>query len=1096
MRRHMTLTPMFGVPLLALIALLAVFITACGSQTRAETRIKKAQGLAAELESYNAATHASGEFEQVRSLLSSAQSAANGGDFNGALDSAVQAVNQATALLPRVQEMEATAQVQAMEADIRVAQLNGLDNTDPNRWNKIQELQGKVNELRGKEDFKGVVETAKTARGEVDNGIASLRNRADVARIEAQKEIDRLRSEGGPLWDPSSVSSAASQMTAAAQIFENDRNYGLAETRFREVAKIAQEGIRNTFRARSDKAIDDVTKNLAVSREENGEKLAAADFERTTQLLNSMTENRNKELYEAVLEIANDARPRSEKLVEDTKRAASDVRIDEMATIIDGLTADGAREYLAARVGSLDSLLATARETRRADTVAAFDSVKDLYLKAMAETERLDASFRSLGTDAITAAANQLDASQAVYNEVPSIFERRTNVPAELKSVEEAREGKRAELGKVLEAARAAVEAAKGDIEAKRYRRAIVTAEEQETRGKAVLNETYALIANNGLIELSMLVSQADRDGAALYAPDELARSRQSVEDIRKAIAEAQFEKAIQMAGSARADIALIQQRLAGKAREDLDAARGIFDAVRGLGAPSAPAAPSAPSAPATSGTDDSDLVAAAAVGASSPKMAEADNLIRQAEEALDAGNLKGALEKSAAAVRLAREAQIEAEKASAEAVLSQVDATLAKARAAGAETWAGELVDDAQRMAQAADSLYRSQDFRGADQVARMAAERASQALTAKVDAADVAVSDAQALGAWGVNDKKLSIAVVDAREARAALDAGSYEASNRKADSARARAESLIRDTKRENYNATRARLIENLEVGRRQGLNTFQVEEALAARTRLAELDNAYSAEGYEKVMIELAETEGRLRSALDTTGTFVQSVLDQQNARLTAQIDRGAEDYAPEVVRNARYDLMHAGIKFDDGAVGTARVHLDRAIASIDELERRAHYEDYAVEAMQLIERYGRAQRAFENVLSLSPATVKNLAFGTLARSSNVAIPGTVNAVGFRAELDKIYSEAIRLTPPENMRFYHDALIHSLNDGRVAAIAFERFLILNETSVTQGEKVIDEAYSRLNRSNDRLADLNEQLLRNRMDFRLTTAEANRL
>ena len=344
---------------MGLLVLIAVFLTACGMQTRAEVRINKATTLATELEGFNAGTHASADFEQIRTLISQANTALTGGDARAAFDSARQAVDQAEALLPRVQEMEATAQMQAMDADIRVAQLNGLENTDPARWTRIQELQGKVNEQRGKSDFKTAIETSRTVRGEVDAGIASLRNRADVARIEGQKEIDRLRSEGGPLWDPASVSSADSQMKAAADIFEKDRNYGLAETRFREVAKIAQEGIRNTFRARSDKAIEDVTKNLGVSKDEGGEKLAAAEYETTSKLLTSMQTNRSKELYEAVLETANDARPRSEKLVEDTKRAASDLRLAEMGTIIDSLTADGAREYLSARVGSLDSLLAT-----------------------------------------------------------------------------------------------------------------------------------------------------------------------------------------------------------------------------------------------------------------------------------------------------------------------------------------------------------------------------------------------------------------------------------------------------------------------------------------------------------------------------------------------------------------------------------------------------------------------------------------------------------------------------------------------------------------------------------------------------------------
>src|SRR5690606_864359 len=129
-----------------------------------------------------------------------------------------------------------------------------------------------------------------------------------------------------------------------------------------------------------------------------------------------------------------------------------------------------------------------------------------------------------------------------------------------------------------------------------------------------------------------------------------------------------------------------------------------------------------------------------------------------------------------------------------------------------------------------------------------------------------------------------------------------------------------------------------------------------------------------------------------------------------------------------------------IDYDAGKFPQARRQLDKAYAEINQIEIALALESYGDQVTDLFRRVADAQQKFQYQLSLSPQMVKNLAFGTHARSSSISIPGPLSARTYRDEIDRIYSEFVGLQPPSNFDHIHSQVHQVFDDLRVSAIAF--------------------------------------------------------
>jgi hypothetical protein len=634
-----------------------------------------------------------------------------------------------------------------------------------------------------------------------------------------------------------------------------------------------------------------------------------------------------------------------------------------------------------------------------------------------------------------------------------------------MRTFEQRKEARRVQLGQEIQKAREALVVAGNRMAEQKYRGAILLSEDQARVADNLLGEIYRLVASNGVIELSSLISRYERDGARLYAPEELSRSVSDLARVKDAINRGEFLFATELAAAARANIELMAQRISGRAVEDIRSARAALR----------------------------EATSERTQRYNAEALSQVAVLIEDAEVALREDALKLAVEKANEATKLANDAADQAAKAAAEDAVDSAVAQIERSERAGATLYAGRDMESAKKLIDSAESLLGIGDYAQAEASALSSNERATQAFYGKVNAAEAAIADAKAVGGWDYDNGNLSRASADVRLARRALEAGEFDRSAELADSSRARAASVAEASKKNNYRQAVRRIQRNLEEGRQQGINYFQVGDSIEVRERLSQIQNEWSVDNYDYIIAELMKLEGDLRGTLERTDDVVELVARQQSARLERFVEAGAIDYAGNLVGDARQSLKVALLDYKDGYYKSAHSQLDRAIRNINEIEARANRESYTESVRGLFEDFITAQDRFRNVLSLGPTEMKALASGSNARGKMLSIAGPYTANSFRAEIERLYSKALLIKAPAGMERVHESVVGAFNDARLAALMFEKFVILNEVTTAEGERLIDTSYATINRANAAVQDLQRDFFSTEVGFRLVQADS---
>lgn len=1048
----------------ALLTVLALALTACKG-TRAKNTLNDVSEMIAELENLNASKHAPDKMQDLRVKVDQANSRlAN--EPGEAFNLAQEAENTANQLLTEVRAAESRDLWNQAEADIQVAETNALNRVDPERYQRILQLRQEATQARTENDYPQVIQLCREISQEVETGISPLRNDAETDLLTAQKKLQDLKSIGGAQYAPEYVIDVQDTINRAITKKEEDRDYVLAANLFRDAQRQAEEGIETVWQAKGKEAIDEIEEIIAEALEEDAREHTPETLEDIYTLLENVISDYDQGLYEKTLKATDDLKPRAIRLRVETKRRAAEARIRQMKNDIDTLVDGGAREYLPGRVEELDTLLASARETDQQDTEEAFDQVKDLYLEFVDEVALIDRQFSALSQDAIRLAQNQLATTKQVYSQVTEIFnESEGAIPPGMKPFEDSKAVRRVQIGEEIASAQRELQEATRRIEDRQYRQAILIAKDQSDVANNLLGELYYTVANNAVIELSNLISRYVRDGAGIYAADELARSVEDLEAVKESINQNEYLKAVEIAGAARANIELMARRISGRAVDDIRAARQAL----------------------------ADVSSEKVRRYRAEMLEEVRALIEEAERELQAGRLKLAVETANRATQTANTAQQESNRLSAGDAIQEAVTKLERSQNAGANLYAGREMESARKLFDSAKSLFSGADYEKAEELARSASERADQAFYKKIDEGEAAIADAKAVGGWEYDNSTLSKASADVRNARQALESGQFDLSSELAERAQSRAQSVASATKRHNYTQAVQRIRGNLEEGRQQGINYFQVQDSIGIRQRLAELENEWTLDRYDYVMSELMKLEGRLRQTLQSTGEVVTVVAEQQEERLNGLVGEGAADYAADLIQRAQDNLKYALIDYRKGQYKSAHSALDQAITDINEIQRRHDQEAYVDEVQDVLQGYSEAQHQFRNVLSLDPAELKALASGRNMRGNTVAIAGQATPGDFREDVERLYSTVLRITPPEGLEKIHESLIQAFNEGRIAAIHFERLIILNEASSEEVDRLINTAYSKINSSNKMIGELQRKFFADEVRMRLVSAEA---
>ncbi|MEQ8822690.1 MAG: hypothetical protein RLY93_20830 [Sumerlaeia bacterium] len=1048
--------------LIALVISTGIGLSGCQG-VRANNAIKRTQTLLEEMASLDGEEHAPDQITQIRELVNNATQQLSADNAGQALQQAQQAKDLAERTLIEVEAAEARDLWEESQREIEVADINQLNRLDTNLYQQIILLQEEGREARNNNEYATMINVSREIIDKVTTGLADVKASAEKAQDEAQAQLQRLRTEGGQEYTPETVISVTDSLERGTQTLEEKRDYILAENIFNDAASDATQGIENVRRLKASEEIERIENLLAVASQEGAREFLPNEFESVVKTLESLLANFADNRYNSVMVGARELRPRVEALVIDTKRAAADSRIETIRRDISDLVEGGAREYLPEQLAELEEYLVAAQEVRRRDTEEAFDEIKEIAREAADEADKINRAFDDLAAEAIRLANNRLDTVQEVYRQVPQIFEPIEGIEG-MSSFDQAKEARTVQLGEEIEQSRQNLRVAAQRQRSGRFKSAIELSEQQARIADRLLGEVYRLVAQNAAMELANLISRYERDGARQYAEEELERSKRDLQRVKDAINRGDFLLATELASAARANVELTAQRISGRAVESIQQARAAAQGARN----------------------------AKTERFSQSQLNQVADLIAQAERDLKDNRLKSAVETANQATQLARQAEATANRLAAEEAIEEAGSKIARAEAAGAALYAGPQIEAARNLLSSAQRLSSAGEFLQAEEQASASAERADQGFYRLVDEADAFIADAKAVGGWDYKTDQLAQASALTRQSREQLQAGQFEEAISKARKAQSLARDVAGSTKNYNFEEAVERIRKNLDEGEDQGINYFQVGESIDVRQRLVELQNRYDLEVYEEVMAAMQELEADLRRTLDSTDQVVETVATQQGQRLDFLIERGARNFADDLARAARRNLRLAREDYAKGLYKPAHSALDLAIDQINEIEARFLQEMYSRRMNELYREYAQAQAGFKNVLQLGPTEMKELAFGSYARGNAVAIASQLTPNEFRAQVELIYSKAAQIEPPAGLETFHEESVRALNLGRIAAIHFEKLIILDVASGREAERLIDVAYARINESNAIIADLKRDFFDDEVRFRLVTAD----
>ncbi len=1046
--------------LLMLIFGLVLVTTGC-TETRAKNKLNKATQKVADIkQNYDGLKYEDAAIKAIEQSIDQAnQSLA--ADASQALSLAQSADAQADQVLERVKSAHGNALFTQSEQEIAVARLNNLPRSDAERFNKIGEIKGLADAARSANKWEEVIKQARSVIEEVRVGIEPLKNDADRKRTDADQRLTELNREGGRIYAPEVVIAVEDDIERAKKVSDVDRDYILAANKFQEARNKADQGINQVLREKAREGLERIEGFLTSSVVEGVKQFKPEGYEKITKVYDDLVREYDAGNYSRVITGATNIEPEAQALVVDTKRAASDDRIDQMQKNIRDLDQGGILEYIPNSLEALRQSLASATEIRKLDDEKSFDQIKQISIEASDEYDRLRAKFEGLANDRIREARNSVDKSRAVFEKMDSIFEPVSGVlDSDQQAFENQKQSRKAQLGKQLEACSDNLGAAELRKNQGNYRGSIVLAGEVYQLSESTLSEIYHTVAHNASIELAKLISRYERDGARVYAPEELARATGKLEQVKGSVAQRAYQKAVEQSAEARAEVELLAQRIAGRATEDLRESRAALEAAT---------------------TENTRRFRAA-------ELDKAAKLIEEASVDLQGDRLKLALEKAAAASATAKTAEMESNRLSADENMAKATKALDEAQQSGAGVNAGRDVEDARRLLGSAKSLYANQDYARADELARSSVKSSNDALYSKINRAEEEIATATAVGGWENNKSSLASANDKVRQARQKLEAKEYGSSASLADSASSQARAVAKSSKRKNFNSRVSGIKENLNEGTEQGINFFQTDESINARREVAALRNEYSSDDYERVMAEIGKLESDLRETLEKTPEVVEEAADGLEGRLDKLVEDGSESFAASEIKDARDSVRFARLDYRRGNYRGAHANLTKAARLTKLTEFRRDHTAYSAEVEKLFAEYKALQLQFANVLTLDPKELKELAVGTNGAAQSASISSQINPNHFREKLDELYSRAQLLKAPVGMDRVHEIVVASFAEGRLAATYFERLSILNRMAVDDAHGTIDQAYYRINLSNQMVADVQRQLNYDQTRFRL--------
>lgn len=1041
---------------LALLTGLSFGLVGCKAQ-QTNMKLKKANEKLAQAEAVDAPKYADDLVKQAREAIDGANSNLSGGQTAEALTQAKSALDLAQQALDKSKTQFATDISNRAKDDVEIATLNQGETEDPVRFQKIKDMFNKISQARTDSKWDDVINLSQQVISEVDLLLKRLKNEAERKLVEAEKGLTDLKAENAQQYAPERLIDVTDLVNQVDSLIKQNKDYINARNKADLAIQKAREGIDAVKREKCKEAISEIEGNIVIAVEEGAEIYSEAKLREVNQAYDSLSADFQDNKFEKVLLATDLLKDKVKILVNTTKRAAAQARMDKLSETISKLIEAGVKEYLPGRVEVLEKMSTEARDLFRLEKSDEeknkdYDSIKQISQDALLEEEKIKSAFSDLSLEEIRITQDELEKTLAVFERMARVFiiEPKPGMSELDMRFENAKEALRAELGAGLQNAQVNLQVARQRQQDEKYKGSIVLSQDVRQNVDAILGEIYHVVGFNAIMELSAKITEYEKEDAMKYAPDELSRTRNLLEDTKRKMAERAYKEAVTQAANARAQMELMAQRIIQRANLSIQQAEESIAEARTV----------------------------ETLRYKSDEHNEAQELKNSAATALANSELKKAVELAEVAKAKALAAAKDAQRLAAEDEMENARSRIRRANDAQANFYATKELDDAKELLKSAENHFTQESYSVARGIAVAAAEKADRAFYKLIDEADAAINEAKTAGGWELNRPALAEAIGKNDEARRVMELGQYSESASLADSARKKALSVAVQSKLANYDTQVSRITENLEQGRLQGITMFQVEDAIEIKQQLVNIQDQFdrrNLSNYEFVMNELTKLEAQLRNALDTTEEKVYKVIDGQYAELDELVAAGATVYAGPLVDGARRGLKNAQISFRNKLYKTAHADLSQAISNIREIRRRYEQEQYVEAVREIFADLTQVERNFDSVLSRGAVMLKKLAQGDHGRGRNINMTSVFTPAKFREEVEKIYSRVLVMNPPVNHQKTHQEVVGALNEARLAALTFEKMAIFDQMRQDEAEQTIDRAYEYLYSARKRISSL---------------------
>ncbi len=1069
--------PQKSVRSLSVILALSVALIGVGcGKYRTQFSVNKAKKVLNNAETqYLASTYSQPQVDQIQQTIATAEQQMAGGDYTGSVASAKQAVEAAKQLLDDTRNQHATAMRTQAESDMSAMQTNGGQMINSENYATIDQWIQEINTASLEGDHDDVILLASQVRTKTNETLEGLRQEADSGRNEIISKVKAMEQEQVSTYAMDKMTLVTEKLTEINQLVDVDRNYVEAKKRITETLALAEQGIQEARLARSRERLQMVDRELKTAESLGAGKQYAMDFHKqVSEKLAELNTRFQNEEYTIVLESVEFLLSNASLLVTQTKKEGAEDILGQATDTITVLDSAGATGYAELKLPLAESKKLL-DEANAEFELTKYDDAKKIGAQAFAKADAARKRFDAM-------AAEKLNAAEQVLNEARGTLEQATSEgffiqkdPTTLPAVDQPFEKTKDVLLKGLEesvkSVTSSLASAKERRESMQYHNSIVGADSVANSAADIKAQVERTAAHNALVELSSKAVAVRQDGAGEYAQTELNALNKELDTVRATIGGKQYRAAIDQAAAARAQLENTIAKLHQETLRLIAEAKGQIAAATAEGVTAAKP---------EKNNLANQLVkeAEAALGIRSPNPIENDQII-----------YKRAIDKTQEAITLVQAMRTEVNRELAEATISMTADTAEKAENAGASIYAGAELRDAQARLSQAKALVKEGRYVEARTVGDDALETARAALLANVTKAEESITNARLYRGWDFKHDELSKAIVELKNAQAAMGAGEFERGNRLARLATQRSERLTQFTKERDFRVRVSELRQLLwKALRTEGIGLYQPAQVRAMMTELHELDEKFQPQAYDQYNAKLMVLQGKVERSVMATPDVVAKMIADQRAYLESLLELGAGEIAMYEIGLARRRLAQAEVDYQKGDYLKAYGMLKEGVRLTNSIVKDVALENYEQQAMGVLDDLAEISNNYRHMIRLNKTALKSMVSGFHAEDHTLTFTGRkaqpqwfyedggrqmldrerrFNAIEFSNKIDELYIRALSVEPHPSQKALHDKLLDTLRMGRESGRNFEQFPLLDQYSQKQRHEIIDAAYDNLDK-----------------------------